>query len=344
MDRTSPGQIHPKHLNSLSRINDVKRASELIAPKSSPLANQIRPDWEAKLAAVRAAVTRRANRRIIMRQVGDRLIPVGVTSGRVHALSPEEAAASDSSEGSGSRRSRRRQQAPEHPFGQYLGPDLEELMVMEAMRLSLLEHEEQQRKEAEEKRKKEKDGKTEASPDESGAGPSNTGSSSSVPTVSSTETTSTRSQDSLQPQQQSSSSRSPSPAVGARTGPPNGIPGGPLNPPPFSTLNAALSTTGTTSALLGASNSATSSSASDTSAQDVTSASTGANVNIDLEHRPGVSHIDTSVPMPTASYEQLPSSLSSEGSHPLITKLVATTGNGSSEEAGYVVFGMSLVN
>ncbi|ESK93022.1 zf-c3hc4 type zinc finger [Moniliophthora roreri MCA 2997] len=239
--------------------------------------DQIRPDWEAKLAAVRAAVTRRANRRIIMRQVGDRLIPVGVTSGRVHALSPEEAAVSDSSEGNGSRRSRRRQQAPEHPFGQYLGPDLEELMVMEAMRLSLLEHEEQQRKEAEEKKKKEKEAKTDASPDESGAGPSNTGSSSSVPTVSSTESTSTRSRDSLQPQQQSSASRSPSPAAGARTGPPNGIP-------------------------------------------------------------------DTSVSMPTASYEQLPSSLSSEGSHPLIVKLVTTTGNESSEEAGYVVSGMSGVN
>lgn len=52
------------------------------------LLDQIRPDWEAKLAAVRAAVTRRANRRIVMRQVGDRLIPVGVTSGRVHANMP----------------------------------------------------------------------------------------------------------------------------------------------------------------------------------------------------------------------------------------------------------------
>lgn len=52
--------------------------------------DQIRPDWEAKLAAVRAAVTRRANRRIIMRQVGDRLIPVGVTSGRVHTLPTTE--------------------------------------------------------------------------------------------------------------------------------------------------------------------------------------------------------------------------------------------------------------
>lgn len=44
--------------------------------------DQIRPDWEEKLATVKAAVTRRANRRIIMRQVGDRLIPVGITSSR----------------------------------------------------------------------------------------------------------------------------------------------------------------------------------------------------------------------------------------------------------------------
>lgn len=79
-------------------------------------ADQIRPDWEQKLAAVQAAVARRANRRIIMRQVGDRLIPVGVTSGRVHALSPEEAQAEGiepSGERITGRRSRRRQQNQE---------------------------------------------------------------------------------------------------------------------------------------------------------------------------------------------------------------------------------------
>ncbi|KAF9452247.1 hypothetical protein P691DRAFT_633906, partial [Macrolepiota fuliginosa MF-IS2] len=116
--------------------------------------DQIRPDWEAKLAAVRAAVARRANRRIIMRQVGDRLIPVGVTSGRVHSLTLEEAA--EAAEGGGSRR--RRRHAGNSQLEQYMsipGQDLEELMLMEAMRLSLIEHEEQQRKEAEEKRKQE---------------------------------------------------------------------------------------------------------------------------------------------------------------------------------------------
>ncbi|KAG2158444.1 uncharacterized protein EDB93DRAFT_1238188 [Suillus bovinus] len=123
--------------------------------------DSIRPDWEAKLAAVRAAVTRRANRRIIMRQVGDRLIPVGVTSGRVHPLPTGEAQDGGEGENNGSRRSRRHRNNGGQPdISQLLGQmglggqDLEELMVMEAMRLSLLEHEEQQRKE-EEKRKKE---------------------------------------------------------------------------------------------------------------------------------------------------------------------------------------------
>lgn len=43
-----------------------------------------------------------------MRQVGDRLIPVGVTSGRVHPLSAEEAA--EAEQQGGSRRSRRSRQ------------------------------------------------------------------------------------------------------------------------------------------------------------------------------------------------------------------------------------------
>jgi hypothetical protein len=51
-------------------------------------ADLIRPDWQAKLAAAEAATTRRANRRIIMRQVGDRLIPVGVSSSRLGSELP----------------------------------------------------------------------------------------------------------------------------------------------------------------------------------------------------------------------------------------------------------------
>ena len=99
--------------------------------------DQIRPDWEAKLAAVRAAVARRANRRIIMRQVGDRLIPVGVTSGRIQPLNVDGAQGEpDGPEGESrsSRRSRRRQhqQAPQdlsHLLGSMGlgGQDLEEV-------------------------------------------------------------------------------------------------------------------------------------------------------------------------------------------------------------------------
>lgn len=105
----------------------------------------IRPDWEAKLEAVRAAVARRANRRIVMRQVGDRLIPVGITSGRVVPVNVAEGET-----GGSGRRSRRQRNAgsADLPMGM-TGHDLEELMMMEAMRLSLLEHEAQQRRERE---------------------------------------------------------------------------------------------------------------------------------------------------------------------------------------------------
>ncbi|KAF7964395.1 hypothetical protein HWV62_8643, partial [Athelia sp. TMB] len=154
--------LSPQWLDSPkgSQSSDIVRPTHKRRQKSfgadSPdvvTTDQIRPDWEAKLAAVRAAVARRANRRIIMRQVGDRLIPVGVTSGRVHALTPEEASQmqADAEQG-GSRRSRRHRQNPD--LNQLLGQmglggqDVEELMMMEAMRLSLLEHEEHQRREA----------------------------------------------------------------------------------------------------------------------------------------------------------------------------------------------------
>ncbi|KAI9508834.1 hypothetical protein F5148DRAFT_1192296 [Russula earlei] len=116
--------------------------------------DQVHPDWEAKLAAVQAAAARRANRRIIMRQIGDRLIPVGITSGRIHPLSVDAAGAEG--DGGGSRRSRRRQQQ-QQDLNSFLGNmgfggrDLEELMMMEAMRLSLLEHEAQQRRDAEQR-------------------------------------------------------------------------------------------------------------------------------------------------------------------------------------------------
>jgi hypothetical protein len=62
-----------------------------------------------------------------MRQVGDRLIPVGVTSGRVQVLSSEEAAAAADG---GSRRNRRRPNQQNGGIDQYVGmagQDLEEV-------------------------------------------------------------------------------------------------------------------------------------------------------------------------------------------------------------------------
>ena len=88
------------------------------------------------MAAVRATVQRRANRRIVMRQVGDRLIPIGITSGRIQALPPGEGEG-EQGEGSGNgneRGSRRRPRRPPNPeLGQFLGQmglggqDLEEV-------------------------------------------------------------------------------------------------------------------------------------------------------------------------------------------------------------------------
>lgn len=145
--------------------------------------DQIRPDWETKLATVRAQAQRRANRRIIMRQVGDRLIPVGVTSGRVHALTEDGGDAEGSRPGN---RRRRRNQGQNPALDRLLGQvdiagqDIEEvsrpnafcgslrsvltevsqLMIMEAMRLSLIEHEQQQQRQREEEERNRRNGET----------------------------------------------------------------------------------------------------------------------------------------------------------------------------------------
>ncbi|KAJ9476872.1 Protein SIP5 [Pseudozyma hubeiensis] len=144
--------------------------------------DQIRPDWHLKLAQAEAAVARRANRRVIMRQVGDRLIPIGISSSRMGA---DLAAAAESGRinlngpggsiilndgqnwpGAGSvATTRRRSSRPSRGAADGVpelarlmrmgnGEDMEEAMIMEAMRLSLLEHEEQQRKQAEEEKRK----------------------------------------------------------------------------------------------------------------------------------------------------------------------------------------------
>ncbi|THU99340.1 hypothetical protein K435DRAFT_964464 [Dendrothele bispora CBS 962.96] len=330
--------------------------------------DHIRPDWEAKLAAVRAAVTRRANRRIIMRQVGDRLIPVGVTSGRVHPLSTEEGGSEGAENGGGSRRSRRRMQNPGAPFEQYLGQDLEELMVMEAMRLSLLEHEEQQRKEAEEKKKKEKEKETAAksdrdTPTENGAGPSTaTSSASDAPASASSASTPSQSRSFLKIRR-SSKSRSPSPA--AR---PNGN-DRQQDAPAFSTLNAALSTTSTASAIL---NSAGSNAGGNTSvpenvSQHVPAADAGSQPETQTTEsqpresqdgalkgsspepstsRPAAIHTDTSVSVQStdstvvaseSTYEQLPSEEEVSVNEPLISKKAdAPTSENGGEPAAHV--------
>ncbi|PWN26844.1 hypothetical protein BDZ90DRAFT_261097 [Jaminaea rosea] len=127
--------------------------------------DMIRPDWQQKLASAQAATLRRANRRIIMRQVGDRLIPIGISSSRAGADLPEgngpggaiilqqgerwgPFSATDEGQGTGRRSSSRRGAAL-----QMGGQDVEEMMLMEAMRLSLIEHEEQQRRQAEANRR-----------------------------------------------------------------------------------------------------------------------------------------------------------------------------------------------
>ncbi|CEH13039.1 Putative Zn-finger protein [Ceraceosorus bombacis] len=120
--------------------------------------DMVRPDWEEKLQSALAAIARRANRRIIMRQVGDRLIPIGVSSSRMGAELPvgdgpggtiilREGENWGQQAGTpGTERSSRRRRGPFGLPGD--GPDMEELMMAEAMRLSLLEHEEQQRRQA----------------------------------------------------------------------------------------------------------------------------------------------------------------------------------------------------
>jgi hypothetical protein len=214
-----------------------------------------------------------------MRQVGDRLIPVGVTSGRVHALSPEEAAQAEvPAEGTGSRRSRRRQQQPPNGnFEQFMGmggPELEEvgfvlsihinmpnaydlqLMIMEAMRLSLIDHEEQQRKEAEEKKKKAIEASNGTATEDSasagpGPGPSTLEARSNPPATALNLPSPSPSGSSLSVNRNPSRSRSPSPnPLQALKDTASGWRRRTSSPPPFTTLSAALSTVSTASAVI----------------------------------------------------------------------------------------------
>ncbi|KAK4058579.1 SNF1-interacting protein [Microbotryomycetes sp. JL221] len=164
-----------------------RRKSFAHTDKEVVTTDQIHPDWESKLEIVKAQVARRANRRIVFRQVGDRLIPVGITSGRQGStnstdgsiptmssttlppgLMAQIAAAMDnnnnsssssSSNGGRNRSSRRRTQELGHylqSMGIDTGPDLEEMMVEEAMRLSLLEDEERKNKQRQQEQEQSK--------------------------------------------------------------------------------------------------------------------------------------------------------------------------------------------
>ncbi|SGZ22374.1 BQ5605_C022g09480 [Microbotryum silenes-dioicae] len=145
-----------------------RRKSFAHTEKDVVTTDQVHPDWEAKVEAIRATVARRANRRIVFRQVGERLIPVGVTSGRAGdgsnptmssmqlppGFAAQVAAAMDSNAtGRSSRSSRRRNQEMAEMLAGLGGQDLEELMIEEAMRISMLEDEARQRKEREDRDK-----------------------------------------------------------------------------------------------------------------------------------------------------------------------------------------------
>ncbi|KII89029.1 hypothetical protein PLICRDRAFT_91487 [Plicaturopsis crispa FD-325 SS-3] len=297
--------------------------------------DQIRPDWEAKLAAVRAQVTRRANRRIIMRQVGDRLIPIGVTSGRIHALPTEDGQLGEGGgEGGSGRRSRRRQQNQD--LNQYLGSmglggqDLEELMVMEAMRLSMIEQEEQQKKEAERKKNNpdaaDGDAQGEASAAQATAEGAANGDASSgaAPSTAPRSATPVLAPADLPAPHLSA----PAEAVSSNTASTPGTPRSrtpvptdeegtqhPSNVPPFSTISAALSTTSTASAILKSSEST----ALPTSAPLAAPSSEASNSNAGTEGRSTPVHAESQTSSVASeggsTYDVLPSTPGSTVSH-----------------------------
>ncbi|KAL7422283.1 SNF1-interacting protein [Cryptotrichosporon argae] len=122
-----PG-MPPKQQEKARRKSVSSKAPEVVT------IDQIRPDWEAKLNAVKAAAARKASRRIVMRQVGDRLIPIGYTSSRAGVADFSMSTGSSDNESSqgGSRRRSRRQSHQD---------ELEQAMIAEAMRASIASHE-----------------------------------------------------------------------------------------------------------------------------------------------------------------------------------------------------------
>ncbi|TIA88830.1 hypothetical protein E3P99_02369 [Wallemia hederae] len=173
--RTGNGASPSQELNMDKLLNEEPvqtqrpRRKSISADSSDVVTTDtIRPDWKNKLETVRAQAARRANRRIIMRQVGDRLVPIGVTSSR-HPLAnsqlpaglflssdgdvqanPQQQPQQDTQRVRSSRTGRRAVDNLVNSLGN--GADLEDAMIMEAMRLSLLEEEERSRRREEEER------------------------------------------------------------------------------------------------------------------------------------------------------------------------------------------------
>ncbi|MBW0543583.1 hypothetical protein O181_083298 [Austropuccinia psidii MF-1] len=166
-----PSSVIESEIRTAKRRHTTSHTSQEVVTTDS-----IQPDWQTKLETVKATVQRRANRRIIFRQEGDRLIPVGITSSRDPSGSAFFAAIeAEQSSSSGSLNSRRglgnllgshshgnsttaSSSSRRHRPGQHSnhGVDLEEFMIMEAMRLSLAEEEERKRKLAQEEERNRK--------------------------------------------------------------------------------------------------------------------------------------------------------------------------------------------
>ncbi|TIC16663.1 OPA3-domain-containing protein [Wallemia mellicola] len=154
---------------ALSNVEAPRQRRKSISADSPEVVtiDTIRPDWKLKLDHVRAQAARRANRRIIMRQVGDRLVPIGVTSSR-HPLansqlptglflssegtvqSTQQASQQPAHRSRSNRAGRRAVDNLVNSLG--TGADLEDAMIMEAMRLSLLDEQERNRRRDEEER------------------------------------------------------------------------------------------------------------------------------------------------------------------------------------------------
>lgn len=75
IDDSDDDEMGPAGSAAARRKSVSHTAAEVVTVDS------IQADWEAKLASVQAVAARRAARRVVFRQQGEQLIPVGFTSG-----------------------------------------------------------------------------------------------------------------------------------------------------------------------------------------------------------------------------------------------------------------------